>query len=119
MKATICRNSELSVADLPDPTPSKGQVLVDVLRCGICGSDLHARYHCDHMKQLMGKVGYAKNAPSKSDAVVFGHEYCCEVLEYGPDCERKLKPGTRVVAQPLLRNGGDIDIIGMSVKATG
>jgi threonine dehydrogenase-like Zn-dependent dehydrogenase len=119
MKAVICQNSELNVADLPEPTPGKGQVLVEVLRCGICGSDLHARHHCDHMKQLMGRVGYAKNTPSKSDAVVFGHEFCCEVLEYGPDCERKLKPGTRVVAQPLLRNGGDIDIIGLSVKATG
>lgn len=43
MKAVICQNSELTVADLPEPKPGKGQVLVEVLRCGICGSDLHIR----------------------------------------------------------------------------
>ena len=119
MKAVICQNSELTVADLPEPKPGKGQVLVEVLRCGICGSDLHMRHHCDHMKELMGKVGYARNFPAQKDPVVFGHEFCCEVLEHGADCERKIKPGTRVVGQPLLRNGNDIDMPGLSLKATG
>lgn len=119
MRAVICQNTELSVVDLPEPKPAKGQVLVEVLRCGICGSDLHVRHHCDHMKALLGKVGYAKNFPAQTDAVVFGHEFCCEVLEHGPDCERKIKVGTRIVAQPLLRNGDDIDMAGLSLKATG
>jgi len=119
MKAVVCQNTELSVVDLPEPKPGKGQVLVEVLRCGICGSDLHIRHHCDHMKALMGKVGYAKNFPAQSDAVVFGHEFCCEVLEHGSDCERKIKVGTRIVAQPLLRNGDDIDMAGLSLKASG
>lgn len=119
MKAVICQNSELTVADLPEPKPGKGQVLVEVLRCGICGSDLHIRHHCDHMKELMGKVGYARNFPAQKDPVVFGHEFCCEVLEYGADCERKIKLGTRVVGQPLLRNGNDIEMPGLSLTATG
>jgi threonine dehydrogenase-like Zn-dependent dehydrogenase len=119
MKAVVCQNTELRVMDLPEPVPGKGQVLVEVLRCGICGSDLHVRHNCDHMKALLGKVGYAKNFPAQSDAVVFGHEFCCEVLEHGPDCERKIKVGTRIVAQPLLRNGDDIDMAGLSLKATG
>ena len=34
--------------------------------------------------------------------VVFGHEFCCEVLDYGPDTQRKLKPGTRVCSLPAL-----------------
>ena len=29
--------------------------------------------------------------------VVFGHEFCCEVLDYGPGTARKLKPGTQSV----------------------
>ena len=119
MKAVVCQNTQLDVVDLPEPVPGQGQVLVEVIRCGICGSDLHLRHHCDHMKDLMRKVGYAKNFPSQSDAVVFGHEFCCEVLDYGPGCDRKIKKGTRVVAQPLLRNGGDIDMAGLSLKATG
>lgn len=30
----------LTVEDRPDPTPGDGEVLVRVLRTGICGSDL-------------------------------------------------------------------------------
>ena len=33
---------------------------------------------------------------------MFGHEFCCEVLDYGPKTERTLKPGTRVCAMPLM-----------------
>jgi len=119
MKAVVCQNTELSVVDLPEPVPTKGQALLKVIRCGICGSDLHIRHHCDHMKELMGKVGYAKNFPSQSDPVVFGHEFCAEVLDYGPGSDRQLKPGTRVVAQPLLRVGSDIDMAGLSKVTTG
>ena len=34
--------------------------------------------------------------------VVFGHEFCCEVLDYGPGTQRRLKPGTRVCSLPAL-----------------
>jgi D-arabinose 1-dehydrogenase-like Zn-dependent alcohol dehydrogenase len=42
MKAVRCKDAKLEVVDLPTSEPGKGQVLVEVLRCGICGSDLHA-----------------------------------------------------------------------------
>ena len=103
MKAVICQNAELSVVDLPEPVPGPGQVLVEVLRCGICGSDLHLRHHCDHMKELVTRIGGGDLFPSSSDKVVFGHEFSCSVLEYGPDCKRTLKPGTHVVSQPVIR----------------
>lgn len=119
MKAVVCQNTELQVVDLPEPVPAQGQVLLEVLRCGICGSDLHVRQHCDHMKQLLGRVGFDKHFPAQSDPVVFGHELCAEVLEHGPGCDRKLKPGTRVVAQPLLRVGNEIDMAGLSKRVTG
>jgi threonine dehydrogenase-like Zn-dependent dehydrogenase len=119
MQAVICQNSELRLEEIPEPIPQQGQALLAVLRCGICGSDLHMRQHCDHMKGLMEKVGYARHFPSSSDPVVFGHEFCAEVLDYGPGSRRKLKPGTRVVAQPLLRVGRDIDMAGLSKTTTG
>ena len=34
--------------------------------------------------------------------VVFGHEFCCEVLDYGPGTDAALKPGTRVCSLPAL-----------------
>ena len=112
MKAVVCQNSELNVRDLPDPVPGEGQVLVRVLRCGICGSDLHMRHHFDHMHELAAKVGFAEFFGTARTPVVFGHEFCCEVLEHGPGCDRKLKPGTRVVAQPMLKSAGRVHLLG-------
>jgi threonine dehydrogenase-like Zn-dependent dehydrogenase len=119
MKAVVCQNAELRVAELPEPVPGKGQVLVEVERCGICGSDLHLRHACDPMKTLLGRVGAGHIVPAGSDPFVFGHELCCSVLDYGPGCSRKLKPGTRVVGQPVLRVGSDIHLCGLSPVATG
>lgn len=119
MKAVVCQNAELRVEEIPEPVPGPGQVLVSVERCGICGSDLHMRHHCDHMKELLGKVGAGPLVPSRHDPFVFGHEFCCEVLDFGPACERKVKAGTRVVSQPMLRVGHEIHITGLSPVATG
>ncbi|TJY61000.1 alcohol dehydrogenase [Sinimarinibacterium sp. CAU 1509] len=119
MKAVVCQNTVLSVVDLPEPTPGPGQVLVSVERCGICGSDLHIRHHCDPMKALLDKVGFGRMMPASTDPLVFGHELCCEVLDFGPGCDRKIPKGTRVVGQPVLRVGGDIHLSGLSPIATG
>ncbi len=119
MKAVVCLNEKLTVEELTEPEPGPGQVLVEVLRCGICGSDLHLRHNCDHMKALAGRLGYDEQFPNSSDPIVFGHEFCCEILDYGPGCTRKLKPGTRVVAQPVLRTSTGIENPGLSKNVTG
>lgn len=119
MKAVVCQDAHLRIEDLPEPTPGPGQVLVRVERCGICGSDLHMRHHTDHMKALLGRVGAGDIVPSSRDAVVYGHELCCEVLDHGPGCARRIRPGTRVVAQPMLRVGESIHLTGLSPVATG
>ena len=100
------------------PVPEKGQVLLKVLRCGICGSDLHARHHCDSWHDLMLKTGYEGFMRSE-EKVVFGHEFCGEVLDHGPDSDRKLKAGTRVCALPLIRKNGGVDAIGLSQRSPG
>ena len=118
MKAVVCQNGELRVEDMPDPIPQKGHALLKVLRCGICGSDLHMRHHCDELKAVNDRVGYPA-LPSAKDAFVFGHEICAEVLDYGPGSKRKLKPGTRVVAPPIVRWGTEIDMAGLSARSNG
>jgi threonine dehydrogenase-like Zn-dependent dehydrogenase len=118
MKAVICKEAKLKVVDRPAPVPGKGHALLKVLRCGICGSDLHARHHCDHWNGLMVRTGY--NGFMRSDQeVVFGHEFCGEVLDHGPGSSKKIKPGTRVCALPLLRHGKAIDLIGLSERSSG
>jgi len=58
VRAVVCRNAELEVLDRPEPTPGHGQVRLEVLRCGICGSDLHARHGLDDWADLARRAGY-------------------------------------------------------------
>lgn len=51
--------------------------------------------------------------------MVFGHEFCGEVLEHGPGCKRTHRAGTRVCALPIRRSKGHIDLIGLSADAPG
>lgn len=118
MRAVVCRDSKLSVVDRPEPTPGKGQAVLKVLRCGICGSDLHARAHCDHWGELMGRAGYQGFMRSDQE-IVFGHEFCGEVLDYGLDCRKSVKPGTRVCALPVLRQGDSVNLVGLSESCPG
>jgi len=118
VKAVVCQNSELRVDERAALVPGPRQVLLAVERCGICGSDLHLRRHGDQMKQLMLRMNYP-HFPLASEAVVFGHEFCGEVLEYGLGSAKSVKPGTRVCAVPLVRNGPDIDLLGLSARSPG
>ena len=118
MKAVVCQNAKLDVVDLPEPEPAKGQVVLDVLRCGICGSDLHARHHADPQADVLAEAGY--DGMMRSDQrVVFGHEYCGEVAAYGPSSRANVATGTLVVALPLRRRFDAIHPVGLSAAAPG
>lgn len=62
MKAVIRRDKRLVCDEIADLKPAEGQVLVKTLACGICGSDLHALHHMEHMIDLSG-------APARRTAV--------------------------------------------------
>ncbi len=118
MKAVVCQDTTLTLRELQEPRPAQGQALLKVLRCGICGSDLHVRHHCDHMGQLMTRSGYP-SFPKADQPLVFGHEFCGEIIDYGPGTAGPIRPGTRVCAMPVIRKGSDIDMVGLSVRAPG
>jgi threonine dehydrogenase-like Zn-dependent dehydrogenase len=118
IKAVVCQNAELGVADLDDPVPAKGQARLQTLRCGICGSDLHARHGTDDWAEMAVRGGYHRFGRSH-EPIVFGHEFCGEVAEYGPGSRTTVATGTPVVAFPLLRKEGHIDPIGLSSHAPG
>lgn len=113
MRAAIFRRGDIVVDTLPDPKPGPGQVLVKPLACGICGTDLHARLHAPKMVEMSQYVPWRK-AMDLSRDVVFGHEYCAEILDFGPECRQILKKGTRVVSVPRLVVDGRIEGIGYS-----
>ncbi len=118
MKAVVCTNAELEVMDQSEPVPGRGQVRIEVLRCGICGSDLHARTGCDQWAELARRAGYDRFARSDQQ-IVFGHEFCGEIAEHGPGCRKTVASGSRVVALPVLRGSRGIDMVGLSEQAPG
>jgi L-iditol 2-dehydrogenase len=69
MKALLLSEyKHLEIADLPDPTPGRGEVLVSVAACGICGSDVH---------------GYDGSSGRRIPPIVMGHEAAGTIAALG------------------------------------
>jgi threonine dehydrogenase-like Zn-dependent dehydrogenase len=100
------------VGEVPDPVPSSGHLVVRSLAAGICGSDLHALADFPHFTGLMDSVGVPALNPA-SDCV-FGHEFCAEVVEHGPDTAGTLALGTRVCSVPIILGPTGVEQIGYS-----
>jgi threonine dehydrogenase-like Zn-dependent dehydrogenase len=118
MRAAVFRRGDLVVDRIADPRPGPGQVLVKTLACGICGSDLHAFKHARQLVDVARRAGGRFVMDLERD-VVFGHEFCAEVLEHGPDCDRRLKPGTRVCSVPTSVSASGLHTIGYSNEVPG
>jgi len=91
----------LQEAELKDPVPGKGEVLVKSIACGICGSDLHASQHTEDFVATSREAGGAFKLTTLNP-VVLGHEFCAEIVDYGPNTEKSLAPGSLVCAAPVL-----------------
>lgn len=82
MKAVVLDERGVEhVADIPEPTPAPGEVVIGVDYCGICGSDLHAH------SQGFG-IGIA-----------LGHEFAGHVVELGSGVA-DFRIGERVCVNP-------------------
>lgn len=114
MRAVIRRNGKLVVDEMAAPTPAPGQLLARSLVCGICGSDLHLLDHYDHMIDLTTRLGAFSNMRKGADTV-FGHEFCCEVVESAG----AFKAGDVVVSLPVLIGATGGDSIGLSSNIPG
>lgn len=90
MKAAVFQapGQKLSIETLPDPTPSAGQIVLSVARCGICGSDIHMT--ASHGVLQPGSV--------------LGHEFAGEVIAIGQGVNN-FKIGDRITAMPLANCG--------------
>ena len=113
MKAAVVRDKRLIVADVPDPVPGPGEVLVKTLACGICGSDLHALKHADRFAEAYVRADGTRIFDFSRD-MVMGHEFCAEIVDYGPKTDRRLPAGTRVCSMPVLLRGEGLQTIGYS-----
>ncbi|WP_370291156.1 zinc-binding dehydrogenase [Nocardioides sp.] len=118
MRAAVVREGAFSVQEVARPEPGPGQLLLRVVRAGICGSDLHARQHTDELAALGDDLGYPGIMQPAQD-VVLGHEFVGEVVAYGPRTRRRWKPGTRIVALPIVRHGDDVHMVGFDEHSPG
>ncbi|HEV2027664.1 MAG TPA: L-threonine 3-dehydrogenase [Candidatus Dormibacteraeota bacterium] len=73
MKALVKARAEpgLWLQEVPDPTPGRGEVLVRVLRTGICGTDLHIESWNEWAQTTI------------HPPLVVGHEFVGEVVRLG------------------------------------
>ena len=76
-------NQDIRIAETERPVPGPKEMLVKILACGICGSDIVEWYRLPR-------------AP-----LVPGHEIGGEVVETGPDV-KQFKPGDRVFIAPKI-----------------
>jgi L-iditol 2-dehydrogenase len=76
-------NKDIRIEDVPKPTPGPREMLVKIISCGICGSDVVEWYR-------------RPRAP-----LVLGHEIGGEVVETG-GLIQKYKPGDRVFVAPKV-----------------
>jgi 2-desacetyl-2-hydroxyethyl bacteriochlorophyllide A dehydrogenase len=76
---------QLAVQDVPAPTISENEVLVKVMACGICGSDVH---------------GYLGLTGRRTAPMTMGHEFSGQIVESG-SLTRTFNKGDKVVVQPL------------------
>lgn len=113
MRAAVMRNKQLVVDNLPIPEPGPGEVLVKTLACGICGSDLHALKHAEKLVEISRRSGGAFTMDLSRD-IVMGHEFCAEIVDYGPDTKRHLPVGTRVCSMPVLIRPNGVQTVGYS-----
>lgn len=93
---------DLRIDDVPVPNdPEPGHVLVKVLQCGICGSDLHE--YTDGPQLIPIKPHPFTGATSPQ---ILGHEFSALVQAVGIGVT-KVKPGDRISAIPHLNVPGE------------
>jgi threonine dehydrogenase-like Zn-dependent dehydrogenase len=101
VRAAIFRNGEIVVDQMPEPKPGPGMVLVNRWPAA------SAAPTCTRASTPTAWSNWQNTFPGRkpmdlSRDVVFGHEFCCEVLDYGPGTTQKFKPGTKVCSLPAL-----------------
>ena len=87
MRALVLRDYyDIAVEERPDPVAGPGQVVVEVIATGICGSDFH---------------GYSGENGRRHPGQIMGHETVGRIRELGTDVA-ELKLGQLVTVNPVM-----------------
>jgi len=80
---------DVRLAEVAEPRPGPGDVVLRVQRAGICGSDVNRFLYGSH---------------PWPPGFIMGHEFCGEVVALGPDVG-DVRVGNQVLVEPTLRCG--------------
>lgn len=116
MRAAVMRNQRLLVDEMAAPVPEAGEVLVETVACGICGSDLHALKHFEQFTSNTGSLGGSLDPHGD---LVMGHEFCARVLDHGPGTQKLHPAGSLVCSMPILIRNGVPQSVGYSNAVPG
>ena len=83
-----------SVDDVESPRPDRGQVIVDIERVGVCGTDVEF---------FTGEMAYLQQGHARYP-MRLGHEWCGRVASVGPDVDAEWI-GVRVTGDTMLGCG--------------
>jgi 2-desacetyl-2-hydroxyethyl bacteriochlorophyllide A dehydrogenase len=84
-----------TVEDVPEPTMTEGHVVVDVLRAGVCGTDVEF---------FTGSMPYLHEG-SAAYPMRIGHEWCGRVRDVGPGVDETWR-GALVTCDTMIGCGG-------------
>ncbi|WP_337185565.1 zinc-binding dehydrogenase [Phenylobacterium sp.] len=121
MRAAVMRGDRFVVEDRPIPKPGPGNVLAKVRACGICGSDLHYFHHAPQIIGRARELGADTSDMEQAlrDGPVLGHEFVCEIVEFGPGTQRALPAGQRVASMPFVMRDGAPVLVGSRPETPG
>lgn len=88
--AVYYRNDDVRIEEMPKPSIGKGEVLLKVSMCGICGSDVMEWYRIKKAPRVLGheavgvisEVGEAVSGYSVGDRVFVSHHVPCNTCSY-------------------------------------
>lgn len=88
MRAAVWdKPGKLRIADIPDPVPGHGEMVVQVSACGICGTDLHIA---------------DGDFPPTPYPIIPGHEFSGHIVARGDGVPGDWQEGQRVAVDPSL-----------------
>ncbi|MDF2921832.1 MAG: zinc-binding dehydrogenase [Paenibacillaceae bacterium] len=91
MKAAVLKEwQQVQVQDVPVPQLGEEEVLIKVKYAGVCGSDVTI---------------YKGKHPTARTPVILGHEFTGTIVQVNSGKRTDLKPGDRVVVEPLISCG--------------
>ena len=94
------------VDEVPDLSPAAGQVLVQPIACGICGSDLHTVEGGHELVATSKAAGYSTFNFDPDRDLVMGHELSVRVIGLGDGVTSVVEGGAYAAMPFLMLPGG-------------